>query len=95
MEYAKCILCGHDALRKVYSSKDRDDVKRVNEAGGYCYDCHECRSYCFDNFAYNFFRIKANDKHKEIVSEYVKSHQLEGEYLELKLGDIKKILGLP
>jgi len=95
MEKAKCILCGHDAERKVYSSKSRDDVKRVNEAGGYCYDCPECRSYCFDNFVDNFFRIKANDEQKKIVSEYVKSNQLEDEFLPVTWDDIKRILGLP
>ncbi len=94
MEDAKCILCGHDAHRKVYSSKYRNDVKRINEAGGHCYDCPECRSYCFDNFVDNFFRIKANDEQKKIVSEYVKSHQLEDKYLELTWSDIKKIPGL-
>lgn len=95
MEDAKCILCGHDAQRKVYSSKYRDDVERVNEAPGHCYDCPECGSYCLDNYEYNWIIMFADDKQKEILSDYVKTHQLDDEYLELKWNDIKKILGLP
>lgn len=88
MEYAKCILCGHDAQRKVYSSKYRDDVRRVNEAGGYCYDCPECGRYCLDGTEYHLVTRYANDKQKKKLSEYIKTHQLDDEYLELKCNDI-------
>ena len=96
MEEAKCILCGHDAQRKVYSSKYRDDVKRINEAPGHCYDCPECGSVCLDNFEHNFVEFKADDKQKEILSEYVKSHpDPEGQFMVLRWPKIKEILGLP
>ena len=96
MEDAKCTLCGHDAERKVYSPKSRDDVKRVNEAGGYCYDCPECGSYCLDNYGYNWIIRFANDMQKEILSDYVKSHpDPQGQFMELRWSKIKEILRLP
>jgi len=95
MEDTKCILCGRDAQRKVYSSKYRDDVGRVNEAGGYCYDCPDCGSYCLDNYEHSWVTKFASDKQKETLSEYVKTHQLEDEFLPVTWDDIKRILGLP
>jgi len=96
MKYAKCILCGHDAERKVYSSKYRDDVERVNEAPGHCYDCPECGSYCLDNYEYNWIIRFANNKQKEILSDYVKSHpDPKGQFMVLRWSKVKEILRLP
>jgi len=95
MEDAKCILCGHDAQRKVYSSKYTDDVERVNEAPDHCYDCPECGSYCLDNYEHSFVEYRANDKQKEILSEYVKSHpDPKGQFMVLRWPKIKEILRL-
>ena len=94
MEYAKCILCGHDAKRKSYSPRYRDDIDRIENSGGFCYDCPNCRRYCLDGTEHHLVTRYANDKQKKRLSEYIKTHQLDDEYLELKCNDIEKILRL-
>jgi len=95
MEEAKCVLCGHDALRKSYSCSYSNDKKRVDVAGGFCYDCPECRRYCLDNYELNWVTAFAGDEQKRKLSEYSINHQLEDKFIPLKWDDIKRILGLP
>lgn len=48
MEKAKCLLCGHDAQRNVFS----DDPDPTKVAGGYKYICPECGLYALNDYEY-------------------------------------------
>ena len=50
MNFAKCILCGHDAQSNVFTEAKPDEQGRVNEAPGEKYDCPECGLYARDNY---------------------------------------------
>lgn len=74
MERAKCILCGHDAQRKSYSPSYRDDKKRVNEAGGFCYDCPNCGRCCLGDYEWTFVEFRATEDQKRELSDYSRNH---------------------
>ncbi len=92
MEKAKCLLCGQDAERNVFS--DAPDPTKV--AGGYKYACPECGLYALNGYEYIWVKRFASNEQKSALFQYLKeTTAAEGYYKVLKWDDIQRILGLP
>ena len=92
MEKAKCLLCGHDAERNVFS--DAPDPTKV--AGGYKYICPEYGLYALNDYEYSWVEHFASNEQKSTLSEYMKENTAEEGYFKvLRWEDIQRILGLP
>ncbi len=91
MEEAKCLLCGHDAERNVFS--DAPDPTKV--AGGYKYAGPECGLYAINGYEYSWVDQFATSEQKSALSQYLKeTTAAEGYFKVLKWDDIQRILGL-
>lgn len=92
MEYAKCILCGHDAERNVF--KDPQETSEL--AVGQKYTCPECGLYAFGHDVYHWLEKKyGTGEHKKKLSEYIKNNPDEkGNYKYLKRTEVEKILNV-
>jgi len=87
MEKAKCLLCGHDAERNVFS--DAPDPTKV--AGGYKYICPECGLYALNDYEYNWVEHFASKEQKLKLSEYVRNNPVEEGYFKvLRMNEIRK-----
>jgi len=95
MNFAKCILCGHDAGSNVFTEAKPDEQGRVNVAPGEKYNCPICGLYALDNYEHNFVEYRATEEQKKKLSEYVKNNPDEdSQFKVLRWAEIKKILGL-
>lgn len=92
MEEAKCLLCGQDAERNVFS--DAPDPTKV--AGGYKFTCPECGLYALNGYEYSWVDHFATDEQKSLLSQHLReTTAAEGYFKVLKWDDIQRILGLP
>ena len=92
MEYAKCILCEHNAERYVF--KDPEETSEF--AVGQKYKCPECGlSYAFGSSVHSWLEEFGTKKHKEKLSEYIKNNPDEkGGFKWLKRTEVEKILNV-
>ncbi len=91
MEYAKCILCEHDAERNVF--KDPQETSEL--AVGQKYECPECGLYAFGHDVHSWLERYAAEEEKKKLSEYIKNNPDEkGNYKYLKRTEVEKILNV-